>query len=279
MEPLETLRLLKPALAILGLALLWGWESWRPFFGWPGRWPHAGRNLLLAVGNTLLIALLFGLPLALVSGWAADRGAGLIRVAALPAWAGWIVALVALDLWTYVWHLLNHQVPLLWRFHRVHHSDVHLDVTTATRFHAGELTGSAVARLVIVPALGIDLTQVLAYELALTAVTQFHHADISLGRWDRWLRWLVVTPDMHKVHHSRQPHEFNSNYSSVLSVWDRITGTFVMREDVKSLSLGLPGFDAPRWQTFPALLWMPFAGLGRASRQPTFTPPAHTAPR
>src|SRR5690606_9675421 len=129
------------------------------------------------------------------------------------------------------WHWLNHRVPLLWRFHRMHHSDREMDVTSATRFHLGEHLASATLRLAIIPLFGVTAFEVLIYETIVVAITMLHHANISLGRLDPVLKLFVVTPAMHRVHHSRVPAETNSNYSVFLSLWDRIFRTYRRRPE------------------------------------------------
>ena len=178
-----------------------------------------------------------------------------------------VVALVLLDGWMYLWHRANHAIPILWRFHRMHHSDTRMDVTTATRFHLGEHVGASVLRLGMIPLLGFELWNLVAYDALVIAVTQFHHADISIGRADRWLRLFIVTPFMHKVHHSDWRPETDSNYSTILSVWDRLAGSFKHRSDPRTLVFGLPEFGELAWQTWWGMLKTPFAA--NVSRLPT----------
>jgi sterol desaturase/sphingolipid hydroxylase (fatty acid hydroxylase superfamily) len=141
-----------------------------------------------------------------------------------------------------------------------------MDVTTATRFHLGEHIGASVLRLGLIPVAGFEVWHLVVYDTLVIAITQFHHADISIGRWDRWLRWLIVTPDMHKVHHSDWQPETNSNYSTVLSVWDRLFASFRMRSDPKTLVFGLKEFTAPSWQGVWGMAKTPF--VNPASSRP-----------
>ena len=264
----------KAGLPIALLTLFWLWETWRPYFGWrEGRWRHAAHNIALAVCNTIVLGLAFGTLTVLVADWTARHQAGLLNAFpfhdfaiesfalgtfALGDAARFAAALLLLDAWMYLWHRANHAVPLLWRFHRMHHSDNRMDVTTATRFHLGEHAGANVIRLGLVPLLGLHIWHIVVYDMLVIAVTQFHHADISLGRLDRWLRLLVVTPNMHKVHHSRWRPETDSNYSTVFSVWDRLARSFRMRTDPRTLQYGLDDYDEPRWQTFWGMWTTPF---------------------
>lgn len=244
----------------MGLALFWGWESLQPFrhFG-AGRLRHAGRNLAVALANALVLGLIFGTLIVTVSGWADTHRLGLLRRLDMPEWARLVLALVLLDGWTYLWHRANHTIGFLWRFHRMHHSDERMDVTTATRFHPGELTISSLLHVALIPLLGLNVWQLLAYEAILIAITQLHHANISLGRLDAPLRWLIVTPDMHKVHHSNWRPETDSNYASVLSLWDRLARTFRRRDDPAALRYGLDDFAGEKWQTVGGMLTTPLA--------------------
>jgi sterol desaturase/sphingolipid hydroxylase (fatty acid hydroxylase superfamily) len=262
--PLDSLHPIKLVVPVVLLALFWCWETWRPFFGQrEGRVRHAGRNLAIAIFNTLVLGLVFGFVTASVAGWTEQNQYGLLNAFAIDGPIRFVLALVLLDGWMYVWHRANHTIPLLWRFHRMHHSDRHMDVTTATRFHIGEHLGAAVLRLGLIPLLGFEVWNLVAYDTLVIAVTQFHHADISIGRWDRWLRWLIVTPYMHKVHHSDWRPETDSNYSTVLSVWDRLFTSFRMRSDPKTLVFGLGEFTDPGWQSCWGMIRTPFVNPGR----------------
>jgi sterol desaturase/sphingolipid hydroxylase (fatty acid hydroxylase superfamily) len=257
--PVEYLSHIKAAVTVGVLAVLWGWETWLPFFERrERRLRHAGRNLAVALLNTVALAVAFSTGIMFVAGWAQERGLGLLHALDLGNPARLVLALVLLDGWMYLWHRANHTIPLLWRFHRMHHSDTQMDVTTATRFHLGEHVGASVLRAGLIPLLGFEVWQLIVYDTLLIGVTMLHHANVSLGRYDRWLRWLIVTPDMHKVHHSSWRPETDSNYSTVFSVWDRLARTFRMRADPKTLQFGLPDFPGPGWQTVWGMLKTPF---------------------
>jgi sterol desaturase/sphingolipid hydroxylase (fatty acid hydroxylase superfamily) len=248
--PLEDCLLVKRVAPVLLLAFFWCWETWRPFCGpGEGRWRHAAHNLAIAVFNTVVLGLLFASLTMTVVGWTESNQFGLLNALGVSGPPRFVLALLLLDGWMYVWHRANHTVPVLWRFHRMHHSDPHMDVTTATRFHLGEHLGSAVLRLGLIPLAGLEVWNLVVYDTLVVAITQLHHADISLGRWDRWLRLVVVTPAMHKVHHSDWRPETDSNYSTVLSVWDRLFGSFRMRPDLKTLVFGLNEFQDRGWQS------------------------------
>lgn len=260
MMTLEQFGLIKLIAAVGLLTLFWIWETWRPFFGWqaPGRIRHGLANLVIALTNTLILGLLFGTLTVAVSEWVSERNLGLLNVIPLPEAVRFGMALVLLDAWMYVWHRANHTIPFLWRFHRMHHSDTKMDVTTATRFHLGELSFASVLRWGVIVVLGLRIEQILTYEILVLVSTQFHHADISLGRLDRWLRGVFVTPDMHKVHHSREYVETNSNYSTILSIWDRLAVSFRTRAQPKTIEFGLEDFREPDWQTISGLWKTPF---------------------
>jgi sterol desaturase/sphingolipid hydroxylase (fatty acid hydroxylase superfamily) len=259
-ENLKELLPLRLSLPAVLLVAFWTWETWRPFFAWKsGRLRHAVHNIALALINTAVLALVFGTATVLVADWTTSRQLGLLNSLSLGEPVKFILALLLLDAWMYVWHRANHTIPLLWRFHRMHHSDHRMDVTTATRFHLGEHFGGNVLRLGLIPALGVSIWPIVFYELLLVANTQFHHANISIGRFDRWLRLVIVTPDMHKVHHSRWRPETDSNYSTVLSIWDRLARSFRMRPDPKTLEFGLDDFDDAQWQTLWGMLKTPLA--------------------
>ncbi|MEZ6072608.1 MAG: sterol desaturase family protein [Pirellulales bacterium] len=255
--------------AVTGLAVLWTCESLWPFFR-PDqlRKLHAARNLALAALNVAVIALMFGAATVLVTDIAARREWGLLPMLGLAAPGRTALALVTLDGWMYLWHRANHRLPLLWWFHRMHHSDRALDVTSATRFHTGEQAMAAVLRLLLVPLVGWRLLDLIVYDTLLLAVTQLHHANVSLGRWERPLAWVFVTPQMHKVHHSRLRPETDSNYSVVLSLWDRLGRSFRWRDDPQRIEYGLDEFRSPDWQTFGGMLKTPFVDPAKEPSQP-----------
>ncbi len=254
---LVSFRLMLP---LVMLVLLWTWESLRPFFELKqDRLGHAVRNLTIALLNAAVVGLLFGTMTVVTAEWTVHNRLGLLQLSNVHVTARFVAGLILLDAWMYLWHRLNHRVPLLWRFHRMHHSDPHMDVTTATRCHLGEHVISASLRLALIPIFGLSIWQIVVYEMLVVLMTHFHHANISIGRADRWLRYLVVTPDMHKVHHSRWQPETDSNYAVVLSIWDRIARTFRLNPDPHSIHFGLDEFTDDRWQSIRGLLETPLA--------------------
>jgi hypothetical protein len=179
------------------------------------------------------------------------------------------VGVLLLDAWMYAWHRANHALPFLWRFHRMHHSDPTVDVTTALRFHCGEIVLSSLLRLAVVPLLGLELWQVILYETMLLPVIAFHHSNVALPeRWDRLLRLVIVSPNMHRVHHSDWQPETDSNFASIFSWWDRLGRSFRLRPDVRTLHYGLREFDGDRWQSLWGLLRTPLARLTQVIGRP-----------
>lgn len=241
------------------LAALWTVESLAPMFaGRRRRLSHIAANFALAAVNAG-VAWGFAFGLLAVTESARAHGFGLLHWIRLPAPAEWIAAIVLFDCWQYWWHRLNHRLPFLWRFHAVHHADAELDASSGVRFHTGEIALSFVARLAVVPLLGITVPQLLVYEALSLPVILFHHANLRLpAAADRALRWLIVTPWMHYVHHSRWQPETDSNYASFLSVWDRLFGSFRLRERPQEIALGLDDWEEKDWRRLPGMLAAPF---------------------
>jgi len=260
------------SVAVLTLVLTW--ESLVPFFtlfaGSTGeRVRHGLKNLALGIANSLLTGLGFVALWWATAQWAQAHEFGLLNWLTLPAWARLAGAFLLFDAWMYWWHRLNHRVPFLWRFHRMHHSDPKMDVTTANRFHIGEIALSSVLRVPVIALLGLQLWELALYELAMFTVVQMHHANISLPGWlDRALRVIIVTPFMHKVHHSRWQPETDSNYSSLFSFWDRLFRSFRLRDDPRTLRFGLDEFNRPEDHTLRGLLVTPLKQVQRATGEP-----------
>jgi sterol desaturase/sphingolipid hydroxylase (fatty acid hydroxylase superfamily) len=228
------------------------------FTGRQRRLSHAATNIGLGLINSA-IASGFAFALLGVTAWAHARSFGLLNLIALPAWLHWAGAIVLFDCWQYWWHRFNHQVPFLWRFHAVHHSDAEMDASSGVRFHTGEMVLSMLARLLVLPVIGLSLPQLLVYETMSLPVILFHHANLRVSnRADRCLRFVITTPWMHYVHHSRFQPETDSNYTSFLSVWDRLFGSFRLRDKPAEISLGLDGYTEHEWRELMGLLAAPF---------------------
>jgi sterol desaturase/sphingolipid hydroxylase (fatty acid hydroxylase superfamily) len=246
-----------------GLILLLTLENWLPAAGnRHHRLRHTARNLTLGLLNALAVALLAAPLVASVVGWAEERRFGLLKLLSLPPTIATAVAFLLFDGWLYLLHRANHKFGFLWRFHRVHHSDPEMDATTALRFHTGEVLISSALRLAVIPLLGITLWQLLVYESLMLPVILFHHSNVNFPeKVDRWLRALVVSPAIHRVHHSRVRVETDSNYSTVFSFWDRIGGTFRLRNDGRPVDFGLAEYDSEEWQRVRGILTTPFISI------------------
>lgn len=256
----DSLSGLVPFLILLAMLV---WESFQPcfrfFVGRGGkRVRHGAINLLLGLLNALVIGFVFvGLWQGAVS-WAEKAGFGVLRVFELPWWVEGLIAVLIFDFFTYWWHRFNHEIPFLWRFHRVHHSDPEMDVTTANRFHVGEIVLSSLLRVPLLILLGADMWQLALYEFLMFPVVQFHHANIQLpDAMERAFRTVFASPVMHKIHHSDDVKETNSNYTSFFSLWDRVFGSYRTREDFHMINLGLKEYREPEDQTALGILTTP----------------------
>ena len=235
-------------------------ERWRPLR--PRRRPLRERwatnaAMVMFAALTLRLAMI---PAALAVAAAGERaGVGLLRWVALPEAVAAIVGFLLLDWTVYVWHRLNHRAPLLWRFHLVHHTDLDLDVSTAFRFHAGELVLSVGWRSAQIVAIGAGPALVLVYEAAMEVATAFHHSNWRLPVGvERALNRALVTPRMHGIHHSVDEHQTNTNWSVIFSWWDRLHGSLCLAIPNESLTIGLPAYRDPRALRLRRLLALPF---------------------
>jgi sterol desaturase/sphingolipid hydroxylase (fatty acid hydroxylase superfamily) len=224
------------------------------------RWPN---NLGVLVLDTLLVRILFPTTAVGLSLVTEARGFGLFNVVALPAWVGVVASVVVLDFVIYLQHVLFHAVPALWRLHRMHHADLEFDLSTGLRFHPIEILLSMVIKLTVVAALGAPALAVLIFEVLLNATSMFNHSNvrIPLGA-DSVLRWFVVTPDMHRVHHSILSRETNSNFGFNLPWWDRLFGTYRAQPTAghDGMTIGIEQFREPRELGLDRMLLQPFRG-------------------
>ena len=222
------------------------------------RWPG---NIGIVVLDTALVRLVFpttAVGLALV---AEARGWGLFNAFGIPGWISVPIAVLGLDLVIYLQHVLFHAVPALWRLHRMHHADLEIDVTTGARFHPIEILLSMGIKLGVVAALGAPAVAVLAFEVLLNATSIFNHSNVRMPAWlDRVLRWIVVTPDMHRVHHSIVARETNSNFGFNLPWWDLLFGTYRDQPAAGHLgmTIGIEQFREPAEQRLDRMLTQPF---------------------
>lgn len=234
------------------------WERKRRVLNRGRRWPW---NLLLVVIDALALRLLFPIMAVGTALWATDRGIGLMNVFAIPAWLTVVLTVVLLDMAIYWQHRLFHRVPWLWRLHRVHHADPDIDVTTALRFHPIEIILSMLIKMALVIVLGAPALGVVLFEMILNGMAMFNHANMNLPLgFDRILRKLVVTPDMHRVHHSQIVKETDSNFGFNLAIWDRIFGSYIAQPEKghDGVVIGLKEWPADKASSLWAMLKMPF---------------------
>ncbi len=225
--------------AALSCGALWLLESLFPFFkNRKARLKHARVNLLVG-GFNMAFSSLTTMGLLFVLAEIHAYWQGLKGVITSPILASALLV-ICLDLWAYFWHRLNHQVPFLWRFHRFHHRDAEMDVTTGFRFHPVEILFSELFRLPIFALLGIGATEILLYNLLSFPVILLHHSNVALPKgFDSALSYVIPSPTLHRLHHSALSSEMNSNYGSLFSVWDRLFGSLLWRDVPNELRLGV----------------------------------------
>ncbi|MES1989331.1 MAG: sterol desaturase family protein [Pseudomonadota bacterium] len=255
----------EPAIRLTGFALafavLVGLEFLSPARGVPHRFTRWRSNLGLIVAGTILLRLTFPVAAFGTAIWAEAHHVGLFHLVNLPYALAFLLSLIALDLLIYGQHVVSHHVPLLWRLHKVHHSDTDLDVTTALRFHPFEIALSMMIKMAAVAGLGAPPLAVLTFEILLNATAMFSHANIALGpKADQLLRRVIVTPDMHRVHHSDVVTLQNRNFGFNLSLWDRIFATYhsVDKAGLATMRIGLAGLDDSKPGRFFWSLILPF---------------------
>jgi sterol desaturase/sphingolipid hydroxylase (fatty acid hydroxylase superfamily) len=244
---------------IISTTVLWSVESLLPLYRYD---KHRLRRALPNIAFTVLLVLInlsLSFATAGIANFVVNKRIGLFFLFDIPSWLAALIGVMALDFFTYVAHLLMHKSWLGWQFHRVHHSDKEVNVTTAFRQHPGETVWRILWQLLAVATFGIPLSVVVVYLVISTLNAQLEHTNIKLfAPLDCVLRLLFVTPNMHKVHHSREQMETDSNYSNIFSIWDRIFGTYTATVDFSRLRYGLDGLDDCEKQTLPALLKLPF---------------------
>lgn len=223
------------------------------------RWP---ANLGIVALNTLIVRLLFPAAAVGVALAAQMQGWGLLHRYDIPTWAAVAAGIVLLDLVIYLQHVVFHAVPALWRLHRMHHADLDIDATTGARFHPIEIVLSMLIKFAAIAALGVPPAAVVLFEVLLNATSMFNHGNVRIpARIEPVLRWLVVTPDMHRVHHSIERDETNSNFGFNLSLWDRLFGTYRAqpRAGHEAMGIGIPDFrDAAECNGVTGMLALPF---------------------
>jgi sterol desaturase/sphingolipid hydroxylase (fatty acid hydroxylase superfamily) len=226
------------------------------------RWPG---NLGVVALDTLLVRLVFPVTAVGFGLLIEARGWGALNVAGVPAWIAIPLGVVVLDLAIYLQHVVFHAVPALWRLHRMHHADLELDATTGVRFHPVEILLSMAIKLGVIAALGTPAAAVLIFEVLLNATSMFNHANVRIPeRADRILRWIVVTPDMHRVHHSIDRRETDSNFGFNLPWWDRLFGTYRDQPAAghEKMTIGIAAFRDPAELRLDRMLLQPLRDAG-----------------
>jgi sterol desaturase/sphingolipid hydroxylase (fatty acid hydroxylase superfamily) len=258
----ETVVRLSAFLGVLGLMA--GWEIFRPrrrlTTSKPRRW---AANLSVVALNTLVVRLLFASGAVGAASAVTERGWGLLNSLGWPTWLEFLLAVAALDFVLYLQHVMFHAVPAFWRFHMMHHADLDVDVTTGARFHPVEVILSMFIKLAAVAAIGPAPAAVIAFEVLLNATSMFNHSNVWMPETvDRVFRWVVVTPDMHRVHHSILPRETNTNFGFNLPWWDRLLGTYRAAPALgqEGMALGLEQFRDQARLTLVGMLVLPFVG-------------------
>jgi len=222
------------------------------------RWPS---NIGVVALDTLLVRLLFPLTAVGLALLVESKGWGLFTLLDLPTWLAIVLGLLILDLTIYLQHVMFHAVPVLWRLHRMHHADLEFDVTTGTRFHPIEILISMGIKLIVVAAFGMPAVSVFIFEVLLNATSMFNHSNVGIPLGiDRVLRWMVVTPDMHRVHHSIVTRETNSNFGFNLPWWDRLFGTYRDQPAAghEGMTIGIEQFRHPSELRLDRMLVQPF---------------------
>jgi sterol desaturase/sphingolipid hydroxylase (fatty acid hydroxylase superfamily) len=216
-------------------------------------------NIIISLLSFIIAFLLIAPSINSVLGWTSKENFGLLYLTELPVFIEGIIAFLLMDLAFYYWHLLNHKIPFLWRFHNVHHIDPDLDITTAFRFHFGEIGMSAGFRVIQISLIGISPIAFIVYETCFTANTLFHHSNIKMPiKVERILNKFLVTPRMHGIHHSQIKNETNSNYSTVFPWWDWLHKTIKLNIPQKNIIIGVPAYSEKSDNSLWNILTLPF---------------------
>ncbi|MCF6764442.1 sterol desaturase family protein [Thiotrichales bacterium 19S3-7] len=220
------------------------------------------NNISIVILNSVILKIIFPTAAVGIALWANEHKLGLLYFLNLPSYSSIILSIIFLDFVIYLQHVLFHALPIFWRFHRVHHIDQDIDVTTGLRFHPGEIILSLLIKFSAIVLIGTPAISVLLFEVILNATAMFNHSNIHLNKIiDRLLRAIIVTPDMHRVHHSTIPYETNSNYGFNLSIWDRLFGTYRSqpKKGHQQMQIGLADYrNTKQTQRILSMLWFPF---------------------
>ncbi|HVX50751.1 MAG TPA: sterol desaturase family protein [Chitinophagaceae bacterium] len=242
-----------------GLALFWLTESALPLSTIKyNKWRHAGVNIFFTL-TTIIVNFAFAVLIVLASRWSISHSFGILQWIALPFWTELLVGLMVLDLvGAYLIHLVQHKIKWMWRFHMIHHADTNVDTTTANRHHPVESVFRAVFTLLAVVGTGSPMWLVMLYQSLSVLLSQFNHANIRLPRWlDRLISFIIVSPDMHKVHHHFKRPETDSNYGNIFPFWDWIFGTF-RTVKANDIHYGLDVLEGTNNNSIAGQLKMPF---------------------
>jgi sterol desaturase/sphingolipid hydroxylase (fatty acid hydroxylase superfamily) len=227
------------------------------------RWFH---NLAVTFLNSMLVRWIFPVTAIGVALLSRERGWGIFNILEIPQWTAGIAAIAVLDLTIYSQHVVFHKIPLFWRLHRMHHTDLDLDVSTGARFHPIEIILSMGIKMATIVILGAPSWSVLSFEVLLNATSMFNHSNIFMNqRIDKLLRLVVVTPDMHRVHHSVIIRETDSNFGFNLPWWDHLFGTYRAQPSAghEAMRIGLANYRDKKWLTLPWMLAVPFSDKNR----------------
>jgi len=226
------------------------------------RWKRMVINFIVAIPAFALLRLLFIPAMVWLATQNVEWQIGLNYILNGPQWLTVIFSFLLLDYSNYLWHITMHKLPLMWRFHLVHHTDLDLDITTAFRFHFGEMIGSVLFRGAAVLLIGVSPLIVLIYEIIFEAATQFHHTNFKLPlRLEKAINYVVVTPRMHGIHHSIVKEETDSNYSVIFSFWDRMHKTARLNVPQSEVVIGVPQYPDEKELTIGKLLKLPFTNI------------------
>lgn len=250
----------RTAILVGGLLLLWIIEGAIPRLSFKSnRYRHAGTNLFFTL-TTAIVNLGFAFLIVKASEWTSREQFGLLYLIHLPLWLHCILALLMLDfIGAYLVHFVQHKIGWMWHFHKIHHIDTAIDATTALRHHPVESFFRVIALFLAIITMGVPIWMVMLYQTFSAFMAQFNHANIRLPKWlDNTLSWIIVSPDMHKVHHSHHQPETDSNYANIFSLWDRLFGTFVKIKDTTSIRYGLDEYQDERYQEIGPLLKLPW---------------------
>jgi sterol desaturase/sphingolipid hydroxylase (fatty acid hydroxylase superfamily) len=238
-------------------------ESIRPLFAnRKKRFRHYCRNIAIFAIYSVFVSFPFSFLAVNVFYFLELKHFGIAYLLPEIFWLRIIVVIVLIDLWMYIWHRLNHKIAFLWRFHRMHHSDNQMDISTAVRFHPGEIFFSSIIRFVPILLIGAQIQELAIYEIVMFVAIFLHHSNFYLPeKIDKVYRLIFVSPWLHWLHHSEWQPETDSNFGTIFSFWDRLAGTFRLKNDPTAIQYGLKEFQASYWQTIVGMLRTPFVKI------------------